>query len=456
MLAGIENSDRIREILTLLRPRSAEPTLFSQSVFYLLCVGLLLLIVYYVTRRYRDRREKERQFRQIGRDQGLKLKQIEFLHRIVRRRRLRNPRRLLTSASIFERHIGDYATDLATRDLDHPDLRRIADIRHSLGFDLLPPEQALTSTRQVDKGQTFLIWEETDHKEGFAPWIVVDRHEAALTIGPLLREDDHGGQRAVLRVGDEVSVRFWREGDTEYRFHTRVVETGAESSLLLRHTGEVERLQQRDFVRVHVDFPITLFLLGEDATPPDEDHREQTAVAMLDGEPPGVGTDSVESGTPENADASRAGASRDEGCEALAGADASEDADAPEDPAPEPGRQYELDAAHQVHGQAVNISAGGIGVLLPKPLPNQRLWLVDPDFTGAFPLAGVLCAVVGDQQGRGNSTVVKLKFEQLTSAAERDIVRQVYEHQILEISGIGREAGQARQQTLQDPPLEED
>ena len=425
MLAGIDN-ERIREILPLLRPRSAEPTVFNQTVLYLLCIGLVLIVFFYAKRRYRHWREEESQFRQLGREHGLKSRQIEFLRKAGRRRRLKSPRRLLTSASSFERHIGDYATDLAAKDLDHPDLKRIAEIREALGFDELPPAQALTSTRQVEKGQTFLIWEETDHKEGFAPWIVVDRHEAALTVSPLLKADDHlGDQRAALRTGDEVSVRFWREGDTEYRFHTRVLDIGGESSVLLRHTGEVERLQQRDFVRVHVDFPVTLYLLDEETANQDDVHSEQAAVAMLDGGGSADGESDTGGEDP----------SSDGGWEALDDGDPSADGDQVGDRGL--ADEHQLDAAPQIQGQVVNISAGGMGVLLREPLPNTKRWLVAPDFRGTFPLAGILCTVVGDQKSRGDATLVKLKFDKLTSAAERDIVKQVYEHQILEVSGIG-------------------
>ena len=204
MLAGIDN-DRIREILPLLRPRSAEPTLFTQTVFYLLGIGLVLIVILYLTRRYRQKREQENLFVLLGRELGLKSAQIEFLRLISRRLRLKNPRRLLSSASFFEHHVGNHATDLATKNLEHRDLPRIADIRQALGFDEIPLAQALTSTRQVEKGQTLLVWEIHDHKEGFTPWILVDRDEASLTMSPLLREHDDGAP-SQFRIGEEVSL----------------------------------------------------------------------------------------------------------------------------------------------------------------------------------------------------------------------------------------------------------
>ena len=429
MLAGIDN-DRIREILPLLRPRSPEPTLFSQTVFYLLGIGLALIVILYLTRKIRQSREQESLFRQLGHDLGLKKGQIEFLRLVSRRLRLKRPRRLLTSASFFERHIGDHATKLANKNLDHNDLPRIADIRQALGFDELSLAQALTSTRQIEKGQTLLVWETDDHKEGFTPWILVDRDEASLTMSPLLREQGEV-RPAHMGIGDEISIRFWRDGDTEYRFDTHVIRLGMEAALVLRHTGAVERLQQRDFVRVNTQFPVTFYEL-EEASAPDVDGpalTTQAAVVMLDNE------------DVEDEDASSSDAS-ESGWEALNTSVEEQDSDpADADPvgsAPSAAKDHlPLDKTRQIHGQAVNISAGGIGVLLHGNLPESRRWLVDPDFKGSFPLASIVCTVVGEQKGRGDATVVKLKFEELTSGAEKDIVRQVYEHQILEVGGIG-------------------
>ena len=415
MLAGIDN-DRIREILPLLRPRSAEPTLFSQTVFYLLLIGLVLIVVLYLTRRYRQHLAQENLFTELGRELGLKAGQIDFLRIVGRRLRLKNPHRLLSSASFFERHVGDHATNLANKDLNHGDLERIADIRQVLGFDEVPIAQALTSTRQIEKGQTLLVWETHAQKEGFAPWVLVDRDEASLTISPLLRKREDATP-SDLKKGGEISIRFWRDGDTEYRFDTRIIKVGEESALILRHSGEVERLQQRDFVRVNVHFPIALYEVEPPSNTSEQESGQtgqaQAAVTMLDSDAGNDGDASVEAS--------------DDGWRAL-----------DEEDAPDPGGQAASSATarakaarHPIQGQAVNISAGGMGVLSDESLPaDSRRWMVDPDFKGSsFPLAGIVCTAVGEQKGRGTSTIVKLKFEELTAAVEKDIVRQVYEHQ---------------------------
>ena len=61
-------------------------------------------------------------------------------------------------------------------------------------------------------------------------------------------------------------------------------------------------------------------------------------------------------------------------------------------------------------------------------------WIVDPEFAGAFPLAGVICEVV-DEEPAGDANTLKVRFQDLPPAVERDIVRQVYQHQLLEAGG---------------------
>ena len=281
-----------------------------------------------------------------------------------------------------------------------------------------------------------MVWEVDEDRQGFTPWILVDRDEAALTLSPLLKER-RDLQPAQVKAGDEITIRFWRDGDTEYTFDARLIRHGADNALLLQHSGKVQRLQQRDFVRVNVQFPIMLYELEEAAAPTEGGPagQEQAAVAMLDNED---GNDEGSFSSSEAADG--------DGWEALNTADA----DDAEDPSSE-NKGLELDKARQIHGQAVNISAGGLGVLLSESLPRASRWLVDPDFRGSFPLAAIVCVVVGEKKGGGASTVVKLKFEELTAAAEKEIVRQVYQHQILEVGGVGAHA-LPRPPRLADPP----
>ena len=190
MMILAASNDKLREMLPFLRPRSAEPTLFSQTVFYLMWTGLALLVVLYLLRSYRQRRRRVTDFCDLGMEVGLNDEQIQFILKIGREQRMKNPRNLLTSARFFDRHVGGYATTLASQDLHHPILEQIAEVRSALGFDDLPVDQALSSTRQVERGQTLMVCEdEGEDSERFSPWVVVERDEAVLSVVPLLEGD---------------------------------------------------------------------------------------------------------------------------------------------------------------------------------------------------------------------------------------------------------------------------
>jgi hypothetical protein len=93
---------------------------------------------------------------------------------------------------------------------------------------------------------------------------------------------------------------------------------------------------------------------------------------------------------------------------------------------------FELESARRIDATVTNISAGGLGVVVHGELPPGDRWLVDPAFEGSFPLASVVCRVLGGPMGSN----VKLRFEDLARQAEGDIVRMVYQHQLLGADGL--------------------
>ena len=242
------NGDKIRDILPLLRPRSAEPTLFSQTVWYLLWAGLAILLGLYIIRWVRLRRRRLEEFEELARDAGLSPRQIALLYRIARHRRMQSPPRLLSSAHVFDRQVGRYATGLVRGDREHPELDAIGNIREILGFDELDIDQALSSTRQVDRGQTLRIWvdgEEEDELEGFVPW---------------------------------------REGDTEYSFVTEVIGKARTAHAVAVEHAAVKRMQHRDFYRIDVGFDADFLVIPRQAEREDgaEDVHGEAAIGLLD------------------------------------------------------------------------------------------------------------------------------------------------------------------------------
>ena len=375
------NGDKIRDILPLLRPRSAEPTLFSQTVWYLLWAGLAILLGLYIIRWVRLRRRRLEEFEELARDAGLSPRQIALLYRIARHRRMQSPPRLLSSAHVFDRQVGRYATGLVRGDREHPELDAIGNIREILGFDELDIDQALSSTRQVDRGQTLRIWvdgEEEDELEGFVPW---------------------------------------REGDTEYSFVTEVIGKARTAHAVAVEHAAVKRMQHRDFYRIDVGFDADFLVIPRQAEREDgaEDVHGEAAIGLLDR-------------TQDEDDIRIADSSA---------VDASTSGDELEDSDPFAG-------ATRVTGYVVNLSAGGVAIDVPLtgPLANEdTAWVIDPAFEGPFPLAGITCVPVSTEAAPGthdnSMRRIKMTSDDLPTPVEKEIVRSVYEHQLQSAGGRG-------------------
>ncbi|MEE2659148.1 MAG: PilZ domain-containing protein [Candidatus Latescibacterota bacterium] len=391
--------ERLREVLPFLRPRSAEPTLFTQTVFYLLWIGLAVLVSLYVLRHVRLRQRRRQEF--IGRalSAGLTDVDTDLLMRIAAKRRLKNPERLLSSAAVFERQTGPWASALARKHRHHRNLDRLANIRATLGYNEVSVDRALISTRQINQGQALMVWlDEVGESEGeFRPWLALHCDEARLTLAPMLRED---ASVESFRPGDEINVRFWREGDTEYRFHATIRERDTPGrSLDVAHVLRMERVQQRDYYRIHMNTPVLLYAIAPE---PEIAEEEEAATLLREVEAELAEADPEDGAGPEEA--------QNDG----------EDLDAL------------LCAATQVHGRVVNLSAGGIAVICDpgeQPPEQSGLWIVDPAHEGDFPLGGLRCDLL-EASHRAGTTTLKMRFRELPSSVERKIVRGIYEHQV--------------------------
>ncbi|MDA0338129.1 MAG: hypothetical protein O2782_23405, partial [bacterium] len=400
----MNGDNQLRDILHHLRPRTAEPTLFSQAVWYLLWIGIAVLLALYIMRWIHHRRQRLAEFQDAAKAAGLTGSQTAFLHQIARKRRMKSPPRLLSSPQVFDRQVGAYADAITARQAQHPELAAISQIRTALGFDTLDLDQSLSSTRQIDRGQTVMIGThaDSDAEEALFPWLVLERDEATLTLAPVLREAGRPEQE--LRPEAEITARFWREGDTEYTFATTVIRRSrTEHSIAVRHTS-VEREQNRGFYRIDVDFSADFLLLALNHEPEAgiAGIQSDAAIKLLDQtEARGIRVDT----TRVEVDPASARASE----------------------------QARLAAAPRVHAHVVNLSAGGLAIdLAPgQSGANEDLaWMVDPAFDGPFPLAGLTCVPLSSEPSPGGGRRIKMRFEALPIVAEKEIVRGVYEHQL--------------------------
>lgn len=129
-----------------------------------------------------------------------------------------------------------------------------------------------------------MIWvdENPEGPEGSLPWLVLERDEGALTLAPVLRA---GRQPQVrFRVGQKLTARFWREGDTEYRFLTSVVgKSHSPHSVTVEH-ATLERMQHRDFYRIDVNFPADFLVIPfrDELAGGGQDAHIDAAINLLD------------------------------------------------------------------------------------------------------------------------------------------------------------------------------
>ena len=379
-------------VLPYLRPRSAELTWYAILLAVLFCVGFAILVGTYIVRGWRQRQQTATTFLNQAAEQGLDDSQARFLLHQARQKRLNNPLLLLNSVYVFDRHLGNLAAELTRRDPADPRLDTIAGIRSILGFDELPADQAQRSTRQLSAGQTLVVWTEVDDVEEYSPWVVVSRDERAIVAAPLLKNEQR--QFDTLYPGAHLVAHFWREGDTEYRFVTEVLDLDPQGpSARLSHVDRIERLQHRDFFRLPTHFPIPLYVLP----------------AQTESPPPG----------PESLD-------REEQEEGLEESDVE---------IATPGKEEknetvpDLEDAVPVYGQVLNLSGGGLLLATAEDIPSDSSLLVDPALEGPFPLQGILCHIVHRAEipeGFG----LQLRFVSLAPSREREIVRLIYQHQI--------------------------
>ena len=94
-----------------------------------------------------------------------------------------------------------------------------------------------------------------------------------------------------------------------------------------------------------------------------------------------------------------------------------------------PAGQWALDDSMRLEGTVLDISGGGLCVQLEEEQVTQEPIVVDPDFRGPFPLAGVTCQIMGSS-GNDQRPQLRLRFVDLPSTVEARIVRAIYHGQL--------------------------
>lgn len=265
-----------QQVLPYIRPRSGELGWLGLLVGGMLLALLVGSVLTWLATIWRRRTQTRRSFFAAAAERQLSPKHTQLLYDISRQHGMRDPLLLLTSLRTFDQHAGRVAEGG-----DKRRLKAVGAARMRLGFDTPSVQQRFYTTRTLAPGQKLMVWPH-GQEAGFIQCVVVDRDERAITAVPLRRDDDR--LLSNLQAGDQIKVRFWRDGDTEYRFRTDILEVESDrTSIRIRHAETLERVQQRDFYRVRVGRPLGLYALPPGIEDLEPDKVSAAATDRLDG-----------------------------------------------------------------------------------------------------------------------------------------------------------------------------
>ena len=362
------SKEAYESLFDVIRPRSETSLweLWTLVVLTLVVVGLIWGGAW--ARRRREEARTRQAFRLLAAERGLVPEEQELLYRMARGLGKANPLFVFASIAAFEKGVdlllSGIREDDATARQGMVDL--LQSLRQKLGFDTLPEEWALRHSRQIPVGTRLMVGFKREDQTRFCSCVVLETDPLGITAAPMLRADEEALGQVV--PGQRLYARFWHQGDTEYKFRSELL-TNTDSepgSVRLAHADELVRLQRRDFFRLAVRIPLTLYALPQ-----------VEAATRLPGD--------IEIG---------------EGVHP------------------------------RLAGEVVNLSAGGAAFRAGEGLNTEEMVVVDPLYKGFFPLAGIVCKAIGTRVTEGEGTTSFVEFVNVSSALEDQLVQKLYQRQL--------------------------
>ena len=368
MQADASKEEAYKQLFDVIRPRSEYP-LWMILTF----VGFIVLIVVLLWRgrvvlRRREAQFIRRIFENLAQEKGLDEEDERLLWRMAGEARLLDPLLIFSSISAFEGAEDRELSRLSEEDdAGREELTdRLQALKRKLRLDRLPLGWALRHTREIPVGQRIRVGFKRDETTRFCSCTVVEIDANGIRVAPIVKAD----RDALKEVAPEETlyVRFWRRDDTEYKFRTHILLEGEQEDemLLLAHTGDLERVQRRDFFRLPVHIPMTLYVI------------------------PDVETASLSPG--------------DLRVKGL--------------------------ATIRLKGVLTNLSAGGIALRSETAVEEGELLMVDPEVRTPFSLEGIACRTIRSKHEPGEDYVHHFEFINVNDTLRDRLVGQIDREQI--------------------------
>lgn len=192
-------------------------------------------------------------FSDLAEQKGLDAQEVEHLRGMVEDGEVGSADMVFDSAFIYEDALEAYLAQNAARfgkdETAYAVLRRL---RRKLGFHQLAVEVPVVSTRQFEEGLPAQLTLEGDKAIRGKVSEVNERHWYML----LEEGESTRLLMGALRAGDSHLVSLFRPGDGEYGLMPKVASLRVSTATIcFEHSRELERRQQRSWVRVEVNIP---------------------------------------------------------------------------------------------------------------------------------------------------------------------------------------------------------
>lgn len=253
----------------------------AEPLFWVIAAALLALILVAVLLEYRRRgRARRTQVRaerklidEIAREKKFKEEEKEALLQLVDKYFAQTPLAVVKDRAVFDKGVQE-EIQAAEAAHDERRLRKsglvLRSVREKLDFQYVPMGQRIWSTRELYEGQIVWLGKEEEPVRWYEGAVsAVD--EAFLHVTLI---DARAGGGAVFEAGKKVRCRLWREDDARYIFTAFLRGcTGQPATCTLRHSTDVNRMQAREYYRVHYAQDAQLNLLKSETPetgPPEE------------------------------------------------------------------------------------------------------------------------------------------------------------------------------------------
>ena len=236
---------------------------FTAEVIFILISCTLILIIIAVLNEARRSNKIKNEMRALAiakfdlqaEKLNLRLSSATILKRIALRSGLRDLSSILQFSHVFESSVEKYYESEKIDSISEEVLTQISALRKVLGFSPLPRGIALTSTRQFCIGDECTIQlTETSQTTNKETCQVLESDERQWSVSHTT------GLQA--QTGDLVNMSLTKPGDAEYAFKTQVLRDSG-NELVLSHTSDLTRTQQRNWLRVNVNIPVKATIIED-------------------------------------------------------------------------------------------------------------------------------------------------------------------------------------------------